>query len=395
MPPKSKATAQEPSATMHEDPNDESRLQELQDQLDQERRERQAVEERLRRLEQASTVPSVEQEPSATLDSSTRQQPPFQRTNTSPRGTPQSSRSVSSRIEKIPRLPVKLSDGITYRPRLWQQQILNHLEWYGQYFLNDEHKKSYIIDNTEGIARDFLEPLFLDPDGNCDPYDLIDSVCKFLTNPAEQSLARTEFKKLDMKAYKTFWEFYHVFRTTATLAGYRDDLTLRTELKDKLLPRLRMKLTQEWRRCHTLTEWVAAIQEEDAAWIEERMLHSTPASDKPPNRSGAYFSSHTVRSNPPAQEASIRDSYNLPSNPPWRIDNPPSKDRPNTPWRTDTPRQQTPSARHSSAPPNRHSTPHVNEIAMDDTLEESYEDAVEHLDADKLEAPCPQAKDDA
>jgi hypothetical protein len=32
---------------------------------------------------------------------------------------------------------------------------------------------------------------------------------------------------------------------------------------------------------------------------------------------------------------------------------------------------------------------------MDDTLEESYEDAVEHLDADKLEAPCPQAKDDA
>lgn len=118
MPPRSKATVPEPSASGHEQSDEESSLQKLLRQLDQERRERQAVEERLRRLEQASVVPSVEQEPTSTLESSTRQQPPFQRTNTSLRRTPQSSVRSVSRIEKIPQLPVKLSDGIAYRPRL-------------------------------------------------------------------------------------------------------------------------------------------------------------------------------------------------------------------------------------------------------------------------------------
>jgi len=276
------------------------------------------------------------------------------------------------------------------------------LEWYNQYFLNDEHKKSYILDNTEGIARDFLEPLFLDPDGNCDPYDLIDSVCKFLTNPAEQSLARTEFKKLKMTTNKTFWEFYHVFRTTATLASIRDDLTLRTELKDKLLPRLRMKLTQEWRRCNTLVEWVAAIQEEDAAWIEEQTLHGTyTVSNKASNRSGTYSNSRTARNDLPVPELSPtvmpKASFDFPVTARGSTTSNPSKDRPNTPWRTDNPRQQTPfSARHSSAPPNRQSTPHINEVAMDDALDESYEDAIEYLNADELEeAVSPRAKDDA
>lgn len=238
----------------------------------------------------------------------------------------------------------------------------------------------------------------MDPDSNSNPYDLIDSVCKFLTNPAEQLLARTEFKKLDIKGYKTFWEFYHIFQTTATLAGIRDDLTLRTELKDKLLPRLRMKLIQEWRRCNTLTEWVAAIQEEDAAWIEEQTLHGTPASNKSTNRSGMHFSSHTARSYPAAPEAPTvvrKASFDTPAS--GITPNNPSKDRPNTSWRTDTPRQQTPSsARHSSALSNRYTIPQVNKIAIDDMLEESYGDAIEHLNADKLEEPpCPQAKDDA
>lgn len=403
---KDSITVERNSPSIQESADDDSYQQELEAlrvQLDQERRERQAIEDRLRHLEQVSTVPSIEQEPTVVLDQSVRPQLQSRATaapSSDPvvRGVSQPSNiSVLSRIEKIPKLPTRLSDGITYRPRLWQQQILNHLDWYSRYFLNDEHRKSYILDNTEGMARDFLEPLFLDPDGNSDPYDLIDSVCKFLTNPAEKSQARTKFKKLEMEADNTFWEFYHEFRTTATLAGFRDDLTLRTELRDKLLPRLRMKLTQEWRRCDNLTEWVAAIQEEDAAWVAERTLHGGPASDKSTTRSGIYAGSRTAYNNLPVPkppvvprvsfDTSARDttSHNAPKN------------RPNTPWRNDTPRQQTPlPARYSNVPPTRQSTPHVSEIAMDNTLEESYEDAVEHLAADELEgASCPRAKDDA
>jgi hypothetical protein len=400
-PPESSITVE----PLPQSPENDSQLQELHElrkQLDRERRERQAVEARLLRLEQASVVPSVEREPTVTFEQEAHHPSPVQQTG--PRGSsqPASVVSVSSRIEKIPNLREKLTDGIAYRPRLWQRQILSRLEWYSRYFVNDDHRKSYILDNTDGTARDFLEPLFLDPDDNSDPYDLVDSVCKFLTNPAEQSDARTKFKKLQMTADKTFWEFYHVFRTTATLAGIRDDLTLRTELRDKLLPRLRMKLTQEWRRCDNLSEWVAAIQEEDAAWIEERVLHGTPAPDKATKRSGIYANSRTARNNLSAPALPADNVPQVSFDVPIRgstSGSVSSKDRPNTPWRNDTPRQQTPfSAKTSSSSvPPRHSTPRINEIAMDDDdLEDSYEDATEHLDADELEkAASPRAKDDA
>lgn len=87
--------------------------------------------------------------------------------------------------------------------------------------------------------------LFLGPNINNDFYNLINFVCKFLTNLAEQLQARIKFKIFKIIVGTTFWEFYYVFRTTAMLAGFRDDLTFRTNLRNKFLPRLRMKLTQE------------------------------------------------------------------------------------------------------------------------------------------------------
>jgi len=43
--------------------------------------------------------------------------------------------------------------------------------------------------------------------------------------------------------------------------------TLRTDLRDKILPRLRSAVVQEWRRCTSITQYAAVIQEEDADYI--------------------------------------------------------------------------------------------------------------------------------
>ena len=48
-----------------------------------------------------------------------------------------------------------------YSPPLWEVQIQNALRRYDRFFLDDEHRKDYILQQTEGMARTFLEPLFL------------------------------------------------------------------------------------------------------------------------------------------------------------------------------------------------------------------------------------------
>ena len=62
---------------------------------------------------------------------------------------------------------------------------------YDQYFVDDDHRKDWLLTQTEGTARTFLEPFFLSPtlndDGNiADALDLVEQVVKFLTNPYEQ-----------------------------------------------------------------------------------------------------------------------------------------------------------------------------------------------------------------
>ncbi|POS83713.1 hypothetical protein EPUL_004083, partial [Erysiphe pulchra] len=66
----------------------------------------------------------------------------------------------------VPNLTSKLNDGKEVSPNLWKSQILDKLEVYAEDFLNERHQKNYLIDQTEGVARKYLEPLILNKNLN-------------------------------------------------------------------------------------------------------------------------------------------------------------------------------------------------------------------------------------
>jgi hypothetical protein len=138
------------------------------------------------------------------------------------------------------------------------------LEWYDSYFVDEGHRIAYIIDNTDGAAREFLEPLYLN---ECSPQvaeDLIDAVVEFLSNPSERQQGYDDYLNLRMYANTDlFWEFYRRFRLLATTAEVSDDYTLRTNLRDKILPRLRLSVVHEWERCHDINKYTSAVQRAD------------------------------------------------------------------------------------------------------------------------------------
>ena len=68
--------------------------------------------------------------------------------------------SHAARIENIPNLSNKLLDGLDYSPRLWEVQVKNSLERFSQHFYDDTHRKDWLLAQTEGTARSFLEPFF-------------------------------------------------------------------------------------------------------------------------------------------------------------------------------------------------------------------------------------------
>ncbi|KHJ33229.1 putative simnilar to protein from sclerotinia sclerotiorum [Erysiphe necator] len=64
----------------------------------------------------------------------------------------------------VPNLSSKLNDVKEVSPNLWKLKIIDKLEMYANNFLSDRHQKNYLIDQTEGIARKYLEPLILNKD---------------------------------------------------------------------------------------------------------------------------------------------------------------------------------------------------------------------------------------
>lgn len=250
----------------------------------------------------------------------------------------------STKVEKIPNLTAKLSDGVSYRPLLWKRQLIQHLHWYSAFFFDDDHRKTYIVNQTEGRARDFLEPLFLDEDSTETPMDLIEAVVRFLQNPAEQQQAADAYQHLYMKPAMTFWEFYQQFRILATTAGIRDDNTLRTNLRDKILPRLRAAVVHEWKRCSNVNEYASVIQDEDADYIARSSRNPTTTSrPSSSNRGTSYSSSRSAQQTIAAQSSQSLPILQRPAQPQQ-----PSLSSPAPPANT---------PRHFSGPPRAYSTP--------------------------------------
>jgi tRNA splicing endonuclease len=311
--------------------------------------------------------------------------------------------SSAYRIEKIPNLEDKLDDGKGYRPQLWEVQVRHALRRYQDYFVDEDHRRDWVLAQTEGTARTFLEPSFLSPELNedgsvMDALDLVSQVVTFLTDPHEQETARTLYSNLRMKASgETFWEFYQQFRNLAQQGGVKDKTILKMDLQAKIPSRLRKQLFHEYRRAKTLEDYVAAVQAEDQGQIVESNYYSRrqePAEPRQVSRDRRPINDTSARK-PLQQAPDPKDQRTDRSS--WR----PTQQTPGTqnPAQADTPRAQTPAntPRHFSQPPqNRGSTPRIYEMEPDDDGgSEPDSQAVGDNDNLPVEEPTPRAKDQA
>jgi hypothetical protein len=272
---------------------------------------------------------------------------------------------------------------------------------YSQYFLDDEHRKDWLLAQTEGMARTFLEPFFLsatlNDDGDiADALDLVEQVVKFLTNPHEQQTARNLYSTLKMRAAgQTFWEFYHQFRILASQGGVTDKSILKMDLQDKLPSRLRKQLFHEYRRARTLEEYVEAIQAEDQGQIVESTIYASRSGSSATSinsypRREVDVSSGTTGKSLQASTVASSSQRRATSQPPGQ----------QTSVRADTPRAQTPTnaPRHfSQRPPSHGYTSRVNEMEVDGDEGGPVSDSQAADDNDNLpvEEPTPRAKDQA
>jgi hypothetical protein len=303
-----------------------------------------------------------------------------------------STMSYATRIQKIPNLPTKLSDGIDYSPRLWEVQVRNALNRYANYFMDEDHKKDWLLNQTSGMAQTFLEPAFLEPEFNedgdpIDVLDLVEQLVSFLSNPHDKQTARSDYSALVMSPAASFWTFYHSFRTLARKAGISDKSVLKMDLQEKIPGRLRKKLYQEYRTSRTLEDYVEAIQAEDQGQFVERTYFASSESSvsKSSSRRPIKTSMKTETALHPSQAGPSKSFGAEDRRPTSRLPTP------NLPARTDTPRAQTPAIvpRHySSQPTQRQNTSYrVNEIDAgqpsesdsDEDNEEVYVDAAEEL----------------
>lgn len=303
-----------------------------------------------------------------------------------------STMSYATRIEKIPNLHPKLSDGVEYSPKLWEVQVQNALRRYANYFMDEDHKKDWLLNQTEGMARTFLEPAFIEPEFNeegnlVDALDLVDQLVSFLSNPHDKQTARSKYSALQMESRNSFWTFYHEFRTLARTAGINDKSVLKMDLQEKLPPRLRKQLFQEYRKSRSLEEYVEAIQAEDQGQHVERTYHATSESSasvrSTSRRAIKATATFAIPQQTIARTSPLTDATAYQPRPHKWSPSPPN------PARNDTPRAQTPAQtpRHySSQPAQRSHTPYrVNEIDAGQPSDgesegdngEEYEDAVE------------------
>ncbi|KAI6250366.1 hypothetical protein HI914_01670 [Erysiphe necator] len=122
------------------------------------------------------------------------------------------------RCAVVPDLFSKLKDGKEVSPNLWKLLVLDKLE----------------IKNLDQEV-----------------YDLIYDIVTFLTDPAEADKARNDYLNLAMKPNQT-------------TAGITQDLVLRSNLRDKVLTRLRSSVVNKWPGCKNLQQYVTALQIQDA-----------------------------------------------------------------------------------------------------------------------------------
>ncbi|KAK6598729.1 hypothetical protein H4I96_07933 [Botrytis cinerea] len=229
-------------------------------------------------------------------------------------------REAPYQVEKIPHLTEKLSDGKALKPKLWKYLIECNLEQYAYAFTSERQRRIYIVANTEGIARDHLQPLLLDPSPEYDAQGLIEAAVQVTTDPAEQRVALDQYETLRQGANQPFWEFYQKFRQLANTAGIQDSSTLLNNLRNRINTRLAYTCVTEFASFRSVNDYAALLQIHDVNYrsIKAREYATASATRSNPT-SNRTTASQQSRSTPKTSQEIPQHSANtvpprLPSN---------------------------------------------------------------------------------
>ncbi|KAM3079615.1 hypothetical protein ACMFMG_012248 [Clarireedia jacksonii] len=128
--------------------------------------------------------------------------------------TPATSSYVSF---KVPYLANKLSDGKKPTARLWRKLVADRISQYEHSFVNDSAKRSFVLDQLEGLALEYCEGLYIQD--NIISEQMINKVANFLTDPAERQRAQDAYAYLVQLEGQPFEPFYQQFELLASIAG--------------------------------------------------------------------------------------------------------------------------------------------------------------------------------
>src|ERR1700730_17131286 len=113
---------------------------------------------------------------------------------------------------KIPDLPI-LTDGLDPTFESWKIQIQAKLSVNANYFANDAARIVYVFSCTSGNAQKHLNPRI--GEGATDPFQTATSIVIYLSeiykDPFCMQNACREYRRLTIKSYKVFTDFYTQF----------------------------------------------------------------------------------------------------------------------------------------------------------------------------------------
>jgi hypothetical protein len=258
---------------------------------------------------------------------------------------------------KVTDLHNKLNDGASIRPSLWRTLMLERLEIYQHALPTESFRRQYVLEQTQGLALEYLEGQYLQQTPPLTAVQLVESVATFLTDPAEAQRAADEYYVLRM-GNLSFTEFHRQLMRLANLAGITDKRTLRQDLT--------FKVTEFYRRATGMGRMASTSLEGDVRvyqWLEANEAgiktvnaarSNTPANTTRRTQGESHSTSRTelaAQAKQPAPHAYVSTNPRLGTPAPAVNDTP----RHFTPARNSPAFQQSSTQRHAT-PPGNYST---------------------------------------
>ena len=192
------------------------------------------------------------------------------RSGTSPEGP--------KRTIKIPDPPI-LTDGLDPTFESWKIQIQAKLSVNADHFTNNAARIAYVFSRTSGNAQKHLNPRI--GEGALDPFqtatDMVTHLSEIYEDPFRIQNARREYRRLTMKSYEAFTDFYTQFLHLAG-EGRIPEEDLRPDLYDKLSIELQRAIAPTEASLVTLQDLHRALLrlDQNLRQIQERTSRARP-----------------------------------------------------------------------------------------------------------------------